>query len=97
MTCKEELKHEQSLHEARMKLQAKLVSAPKSKTGCKETEVFSHWIAKLPKFVIAKFGGSFTDWQKFWGQFSEAIDKSSLPSWNTAQKRQETWLCVFPF
>ena len=35
--------------------------------------------AKLPKLVITKFNGSFTDWPWFWGQFSEAIDKSSVP------------------
>ena len=35
--------------------------------------------AKLPKLVITKFNVSFTDWPRFWGQFSEAIDKSSVP------------------
>ena len=35
--------------------------------------------AKLPKLVITKFNGSFTDWPRFWGQFSEAVDKSSVP------------------
>lgn len=35
--------------------------------------------AKLPKLVITKFNGSFIDWPRFWGQFSEAIDKSSVP------------------
>ena len=33
--------------------------------------------AKLPKLVISKFDGSFMDWPRFWGQFNEAIDKSS--------------------
>ena len=34
--------------------------------------------AKLPKLVITKFNGAFQDWPRFWGQFSEAIDKSSI-------------------
>jgi hypothetical protein len=70
------------LHEKRMEMQAELSSAsssaPKHQKECKESEVFSAGSAKLPKLVIAKFGGSFTDWPKFWGQFSEAIDKSLL-------------------
>ena len=36
--------------------------------------------AKLPKLVITKFNGTFTDWNRFWGQFTESIDKSSLPA-----------------
>ena len=36
--------------------------------------------AKLPKLVITKFNGTFQDWPRFWGQFSEAIDKSSIAS-----------------
>lgn len=78
VTHEEELKREQSLHEARMKMQAEL-SSPKPQMECKESAAFSTGSAKLPKLVIAKFGGSFTDWPKFWGQFSEAIDKSSIP------------------
>jgi hypothetical protein len=82
VTHEEELKHEMLLHEKRMEMQAELSSAssstPKHQKECKESEVFSAGSAKLPKLVIAKFGGSFTDWPKFWGQFSEAIDKSLL-------------------
>ena len=33
--------------------------------------------AKLPKLVISN-DGSFMDWPRFWGQFIEAIDKSSI-------------------
>ena len=36
--------------------------------------------AKLPKLVITKFDGSYTDWNRFWGQFSETIDKTSVPA-----------------
>ena len=34
--------------------------------------------AKLLKLVITKFNSMFQDWPRFWGQFSEAIDKSSI-------------------
>ena len=30
--------------------------------------------------MITKFNGTFQDWPRFWGQFSEAIDKSSIAS-----------------
>ena len=33
---------------------------------------------KVPKLVIIKFNGSFMDWPRFWSQFSEPIDKSSV-------------------
>ena len=33
---------------------------------------------KLPKLVISKFDGSFTDWNWFLGQFSESIEKSGI-------------------
>ena len=36
--------------------------------------------AKLPKLVITTFNGTFQDWPRFWGQLSEAIDKSSIAS-----------------
>ena len=35
--------------------------------------------AKLPKLVITKFNGTFADWPRFWGQYSETIDKSNVP------------------
>ena len=34
--------------------------------------------AKLPKLVITKFKGTYMDWPRFWGQFTETIDKSSV-------------------
>ena len=36
-------------------------------------------LAKLPKLVISKFCGNFQDWQRFWGQFTETVDKTSMP------------------
>ena len=33
----------------------------------------------IPKLVITKFKGKYADWPRFWGQYSETIDKSSVP------------------
>ena len=33
---------------------------------------------KLPKIVITKSDGSFTDWNSFWAQFSKSIEKSGI-------------------
>ena len=78
VTHEEELKHQKLLHEEKMKMQTELSSAPKVQMECQESGVFSPATAKLPKLVIAKFNGSVIDWPKFWGQFSEAVDKSTL-------------------
>ena len=34
--------------------------------------------AKLPKLTITKFNGTLIDWNRFWGQFSEAIDQTGM-------------------
>ena len=34
--------------------------------------------AKLPKLTITKFNGTYLDWNRFWGQFTEAIDKTRM-------------------
>ena len=34
--------------------------------------------AKLPKLTITKFNGTHLDWNWFWGQFAEAIDKTGM-------------------
>ena len=34
--------------------------------------------AKLPKLIISQFDGSHMDWPRFWGQFTENIEKSSI-------------------
>ena len=34
--------------------------------------------AKLPKLVISKFEGAYTDWPRFWGPFTENIDKTTV-------------------
>ena len=40
---------------------------------------FSKLQAKLPKMTITVFNGSYGDWPRFWGQFSETIHKTSVP------------------
>ena len=34
--------------------------------------------AKLSKLTITKFDGTYLDWNRFWGQFTEAIDKTGM-------------------
>ena len=34
--------------------------------------------AKLPKLLITKFNGSFSDWLRFWNQFQAVIDKQNI-------------------
>ena len=60
------------LHERKLRMQSEL-------TAKHEKQETNPSTAKLPKLVISKFEGSVMDWSKFWGQFSEAVDKSSIP------------------
>ena len=34
--------------------------------------------AKLPKLMMTKFDSTYMDWPQFWGQFTEAIDKTGV-------------------
>ena len=77
-THEEESRRERSLHENRLKMQAELSTTSLTNTDTKELSSSSTKTAKLPKLVISRFGGSFTEWPKFWGHFTEAIDKSSI-------------------
>ncbi|XP_028408717.1 uncharacterized protein LOC114531281 [Dendronephthya gigantea] len=71
----EQFKAELKLHEKRLKMKAEL-ELSQTKPEIQECSDFK--TAKLPKLVISKFDGSFMDWPRFWGQFSEAIDKSLI-------------------
>ena len=76
--AQEELfKLEMEMHEKKLKMQAELCVSKKNPEAV-ECETSDIRVAKLPKLVISKFDGSFMDWPRFWGQFSEAIDKSSI-------------------
>ena len=50
-------------------------STLKRNQGVKQTQGTSN-AAKLPKLTITKFNGTYLEWNHFWGQFTEAIDKT---------------------
>ncbi len=61
-----------------MKLQAQQLNKESSQaTMSSETSIPLQ--AKLPKLTITIFNGSYGDWPRFWGQYSENIDKTSVP------------------
>ena len=63
------------LHEARLKLQEKLQAKVET---AQEPGSESPVQAKLPKLTITKFNGSYTDWMRFRGEYSETIDKENM-------------------
>ncbi|KAK3755571.1 hypothetical protein QZH41_005950 [Actinostola sp. cb2023] len=46
--------------------------------GVSNKNVSGYTNAKLPKLVITKFNGDYTDWQRFWSQFEAEIDRASV-------------------
>ena len=68
----EELK----FHKAKMEMQAEIQSALPPQQA--PTTTPSDGQAKLPKLTIPKFNGTYMDWPRFWGQFTETIDKTSV-------------------
>lgn len=79
VTQEEQFKYELKLHEKKLEMQAKLAKQSNSKRDTKECVVLATKPqCKIPKLVISKFDGSFMNWPKFWGQFTEAIEKSSI-------------------
>ena len=79
-----QLKFEMKLHEEKMKLQTNLTTKESHEGGGspKQTQ------AKLPKIEIKRFEGSYLDWPRFWGQFTETIDKAEIAPIN-----KFTYLC----
>lgn len=67
----------QKLHQTKLEMQTELLA---SQTSQHSPQVLTSGDiqAKLPKLVITKFEGSFMDWPRFWGQFSETIDKTNV-------------------
>ena len=62
-------------HKTKLEMQAEIQTTPHTQ----QVKLPSADVqAKLPKLVITKFDGSFMDWPRFWGQFSETIDKTSV-------------------
>ncbi|CAB4034174.1 Pol poly, partial [Paramuricea clavata] len=84
----EQLKFELKLHETKLKLQTELTTNATPDTSNTTIITVSEKIAKLPKLVISKFNGSYMDWPRFWGKFSEAVDKSTI-----APISKFTYLC----
>ena len=72
----EKMKFEIKLHETKLKLQEDLQIKAGNLKSSVETTVGE---AKLPKLVITKFNGTYADWPRFWGQYSEIIDKTNVP------------------
>ena len=73
---------ERKMHEKRLEMHAEFTAKQSNSvivTQSQECEEFTaKTAAKLPKLVISNFDGSYMNWPKFWGQFTEAIDKSSI-------------------
>ena len=67
----EELK----FHKAKIEMQAEIQVEPNPQQA---TTTPSDIRAKLPKLMITKFDGTYMDWPRFWGQFTEAIDKTGV-------------------
>ncbi|CAB3983668.1 Pol poly [Paramuricea clavata] len=81
----EQIQFETMLFKTRMEFETKLASAKVetltiNKEGNLQGESQQSTLAKLPKLVISKFGGDFQDWQRFWGQFTETVDKTNMPA-----------------
>ena len=75
----EQMKYEVKLHEVKMKLELERQAQLKAETSSSEANV-KQVEAKLPKLVMTKFKGSYTDWRWFWGKYTESIEKSGLAS-----------------
>ena len=71
----EKMQFEIKLQETKLKLQENFQLKTGNQTLSAETPVSQ---AKLPKLVITKFNGTYADWPRFWGQYSESIDKTKF-------------------
>lgn len=72
----EKMQFEIKLQEIKLKLQENFQLKTGNQNLSAETPVSQ---AKLPKLVITKFNGTYADWPRFWGQYSESIDKTDVP------------------
>lgn len=76
---KEQLQFEEEIQKMKLQLKADQLATTKSQNEGAGQGLSSCGVqAKLPKLVITKFDGSHMDWPRFWGQFSENIDKTSV-------------------
>ena len=89
----EKLKFEVKLEETKLQMQAKAQQENPGGHGASETitgEDTKGTSVRLPKINIAQFDGSHMDWPRFWGQFTETVDKSNIAAIN-----KFTYLCGF--
>ncbi len=76
---RQELDFEHELFQTRLKFQTELQAAKlMQETTVPPSEERKVSQAKLPKLVISKFNGTYQDWTRFWEQFRETVDKSSI-------------------
>lgn len=76
---KEQLQLEKEIQKMTLQLKADQLAKTKSQNEGVGQDLSSCGVQpKLPKLVITKFDGSHMDWPRFWGQFSENIDKTSV-------------------
>ena len=78
---REQLASEKELFEQKLKFNQQLEGKLSSNTNQNTSHVESQQqgaVAKLPKITITKFNGTNLDWTRFWGQFTEGIDKSNM-------------------
>ena len=78
---KERLDFEKELFETKLHFETELKKNEQQVSAEFSSSVSSSGLeAKLPKLVITKFNGTYQDWPRFWNQFRETIDKSSVSS-----------------
>jgi Arc/MetJ-type ribon-helix-helix transcriptional regulator len=76
---KERMDFELKLEEAKIKLKAEFTKVEAPMSEISEKSASGSIEARLPKLTITKFNGTYADWPRFWGQYSETIDKSVVP------------------
>ena len=69
-------RYEEEMRFEEEKLQQKLKYEKKINEG--QTKQEQKGNTKLPKLVITKFKGTYTDWIRFWNQFVTEIDKTDV-------------------
>ena len=70
----DELKLEKAKLEQRIKYEKKLEESRKPVTSNTSSTT------KLPKLVISKFNGTYTDWTRFWQQYEASIGAADIPN-----------------
>ena len=72
--CEEAMKFQVKLQEMEIKPKHETEGAANGHGDAKQETL----AVKLPKITIAEFSGSHLDWPRFWGQFTETIEKRHI-------------------